>query len=102
MINDNLKSTEKSKIKKKKKTIPDNVSREKSKNKSKSRSTKKVSNSKDEAKNREVRKLLEYTGLSVNRLIRTSYGDFKLGELPVGKTIPVPHKTLYDLILSKK
>ena len=56
LINDNLKSTEKSKIKKKKKTIPDNVSREKSKNKSKSRSTKKVSNSKDEAKNREVRK----------------------------------------------
>lgn len=49
-----------------------------------------------EGKNREVRKLLEYAGLSVNRLIRTSYGDFKLGNLPVGKTIQVPQKTLYD------
>ncbi|PIR39138.1 MAG: pseudouridine synthase [Alphaproteobacteria bacterium CG11_big_fil_rev_8_21_14_0_20_39_49] len=49
-----------------------------------------------EGKNREVRKLLEYTGLSVNRLIRTSYGIFELGKLPVGKTIQIPQKTLYD------
>lgn len=49
-----------------------------------------------EGKNREVRKLLEYSGLTVNRLIRTSYGIFELGKLPVGKTIQIPQKLLYD------
>ena len=55
-----------------------------------------------EGKNREVRKLLEYTGLTVNRLIRTSYGTFKLEKLPVGKTIQVQQKILYSLGLTKK
>ena len=36
-----------------------------------------------EGKNREVRKLCEAMGLKVSRLIRTSYGMFHLGELPV-------------------
>nr|WP_311269943.1 pseudouridine synthase [Sphingobium sp. WCS2017Hpa-17] len=37
-----------------------------------------------EGKNREVRRVLEHMDLKVNRLIRTSYGPFHLGELPVG------------------
>lgn len=37
-----------------------------------------------EGKNREVRRVMEAVGLSVNRLIRTSYGPFNLGKLPKG------------------
>ncbi len=37
-----------------------------------------------EGKNREVRKVLEALGLTVNRLIRLSYGPFQLGALEVG------------------
>jgi 23S rRNA pseudouridine2605 synthase len=38
----------------------------------------------NEGKNREVRKVLEALGLTVNRLIRLSYGPFQLGTLASG------------------
>jgi 23S rRNA pseudouridine2605 synthase len=38
-----------------------------------------------EGKNREVRKICDYLGLKVTRLIRVSFGSISLGDLPVGE-----------------
>ena len=47
-----------------------------------------------EGKNREVRRVLQYVGLQVNRLIRTAYGPIRLGSLPRGALEEVPPATL--------
>lgn len=47
-----------------------------------------------EGKNREIRRVLDVLGLSVNRLIRTSYGPFALGQLAQGEVQEVPHAFL--------
>lgn len=47
-----------------------------------------------EGKNREIRRLMEYVGLQVNRLVRVSYGPFELGSLPRGKVSAVPPAVL--------
>ena len=49
-----------------------------------------------EGKNREIRRAMEHVGLTVNRLIRTSYGPFKLGELAIGAVEEVKPRILRD------
>jgi 23S rRNA pseudouridine2605 synthase len=49
-----------------------------------------------EGKNREIRKVMEHMDLSVNRLIRLSYGPFQLGKLGRGEVDEVPAKILRD------
>jgi 23S rRNA pseudouridine2605 synthase len=47
-----------------------------------------------EGKNREIRKVMAHLGLQVNRLIRTAYGPFELGDLPPGSAVEVAPGTL--------
>ena len=51
-----------------------------------------------EGKNREIRKVMEHFGLQVNRLIRTSYGPFNLGNLPVQAIKEVKKSILRDFL----
>ena len=47
-----------------------------------------------EGKNREIRKVMEYFGLRVNRLIRDSYGPFSLSNLEPGEITEVPRREI--------
>ncbi len=49
-----------------------------------------------EGKNREVRRLMEHLGYTVNRLIRTGYGPFQLGKLPRSHVQEVAPKILAE------
>lgn len=49
-----------------------------------------------EGKNREIRRVMQHLGLAVNRLIRTAYGPFQLGNLPRGAAEEVNAKVLRD------
>lgn len=49
-----------------------------------------------EGKNREVKRVMQYLGLDVTRLIRISYGPFQLADLPEGAIEEVRLKVLRD------
>jgi len=49
-----------------------------------------------EGKNREIRRALATIGFEVNRLIRVSYGPFRLGELKAGEVEEVRPRVLRD------
>src|SRR5271168_2367228 len=49
-----------------------------------------------EGKNREIKRVLEHLGLSVNRLIRVSFGPFELGDLPEGAVAELNTRILRD------
>ena len=51
-----------------------------------------------EGRNREIRRVLEALGLSVNRLIRVSYGPFQLGKMIVGTVDEVPRRVLKEQV----
>jgi len=49
-----------------------------------------------EGRNREIRRAMEAVGLAVNRLIRVSYGPFRLGDLKPGAVEEVKARVLRD------
>jgi 23S rRNA pseudouridine2605 synthase len=54
-----------------------------------------------EGKNREVKRLLESLGLTVNRLIRISFGPFALGDLQPGEVSEVKPRVLAEQLGAK-
>ena len=54
-----------------------------------------------EGKNREIKKVFAALGLSVNRLIRISYGPFQLGDLPTGVAREIRSRTLREQLGEK-
>jgi len=57
-----------------------------------------ISVSLTEGKNREVRKVLEAVGVTVNRLIRLAYGPFQLGTLATGEVEEVGPRVIRELL----
>ncbi len=55
-----------------------------------------------EGKNREIRRLVEHFGGMVNRLIRTQYGPFELGDLEAGQLWEVPPRAVMRMVESLK
>ena len=49
-----------------------------------------------EGKNREIRRAMDHIGLTVNRLIRVSYGPFRLNELKPGEVEELKPRVLRD------
>jgi 23S rRNA pseudouridine2605 synthase len=49
-----------------------------------------------EGKNREIRRAMQDVGLTVNRLIRISYGPFQLGEIKPGEVDEIRRKVMRD------
>jgi len=54
-----------------------------------------------EGKNREVRRVMEYLELQVNRLIRTQYGPFRLDNMERGDVEPIPRRQMIDQLGGK-
>ena len=54
-----------------------------------------------EGKNREVKRIAEHLGPTVNRLIRVSFGPFALGDLPGGAVEEVKRRVLGDQLGAK-
>jgi 23S rRNA pseudouridine2605 synthase len=54
-----------------------------------------------EGKNREIKRVLEHLGLSVNRLIRVSFGPFELGDLAEGEVAEARTRVLRDQLGGK-
>jgi 23S rRNA pseudouridine2605 synthase len=54
-----------------------------------------------EGKNREVKRVLDHLGLTVNRLIRVSYGPFQLGDLAPGAVQEIRGRVLRDQLGQK-
>lgn len=54
-----------------------------------------------EGKNREIRNVLRALGLTVNRLIRVSYGPFQLGELKPGAVEEIKGRALHEQLGEK-
>lgn len=51
-----------------------------------------------EGKNREIRKIFEYFGCNVSRLLRLSYGSFQLGSLAKGEIKEVTGKVIKNFV----